>query len=96
MDSFGTFSGLAAKLGILTREGNFPGSGRALIVDAAAGMWGPLTGNATIATFIESAAGEAEGGKTGLTAVWVALFFLLALVFVPSSGWCLRWRPPRH
>jgi len=57
-----------------------------LIVDAASGMWGPLTGNATIATFIESAAGEAEGGKTGLTAVWVALFFLLALFFVPLIG----------
>jgi AGZA family xanthine/uracil permease-like MFS transporter len=86
MDSFGTFSGLAAKLGILDREGNFRGSGRALMVDAAAGMWGPLTGNATVATFIESAAGEAEGGKTGLTAVWVAVFFLLALFFVPLIG----------
>ena len=86
MDSFGTFSGLAAKLGILDARGNFPSSGRALVVDAAAGMWGPLTGNATIATFIESAAGVGEGGKTGLTAVWVAGFFLLALFFVPFIG----------
>ncbi|HEU0028058.1 MAG TPA: NCS2 family permease [Ktedonobacterales bacterium] len=86
MDSFGTFSGLAAKLGILDEKGNFPGSGKALIVDAAAGMWGPLTGNATIATFIESAAGVGEGGKTGLTAVWTALLFLVALFFVPLVG----------
>ena len=86
MDSIGTFSGLASKLGILDREGNFPGSGRALMVDAGAGMWGPLTGNATIATFIESAAGVGEGGKTGLTAVWVAVFFLVALFFVPFIG----------
>jgi adenine/guanine/hypoxanthine permease len=86
MDSFGTFSGLAAKLGILDKDGNFPRSGRALIVDAAAGMWGPLTGNATVATFIESAAGVGEGGKTGLTSVWVAFFFLLALLFVPFVG----------
>lgn len=86
MDSVGTFSGLATKLGILDKEGNFPRSGRALIVDAAAGMFGPLTGNATIATFIESAAGESEGGKTGLTSVWVAFFFLLALFFVPFIG----------
>ncbi|HEX6540598.1 MAG TPA: NCS2 family permease [Ktedonobacterales bacterium] len=86
MDSVGTFSGLATKLGILDKEGNFPRSGRALIVDAAAGMFGPITGNATIATFIESAAGESEGGKTGLTSVWVAFFFLLALFFVPFIG----------
>jgi len=86
MDSLGTFSGLATKLGILSKDGNFPGSGRALIVDAAAGMWGPLTGNATIATFIESASGVSEGGKTGLTSVWVAVFFLLSLFFVPFIG----------
>lgn len=86
MDSLGTFSGLATKLGILDKDGNFPHSGRALIVDAAAGMFGPLTGNATIATFIESAAGESEGGKTGLTSVWVAFFFLLTLFLVPFIG----------
>lgn len=83
MDSLGTFSGLASKLGILREDGNFPGSGKALMVDAAAGMWGPVTGNATIATFIESAAGVGEGGKTGLTAVWVAAFFALSLFLVP-------------
>lgn len=86
MDSVGTFSGLATKIGILDKDGDFPRSGRALMVDAAAGMWGPLTGNATIATFIESAAGESEGGKTGLTSVWVAIFFILALFFVPFIG----------
>ncbi len=86
MDSLGTFSGLAAKLGILDSKGNFPRSGRALIVDAAAGMWGPLTGNATIATFIESASGVGEGGKTGIASVWTAGFFLLALFFVPFVG----------
>jgi len=86
MDSLGTFSGLAAKLGILDNKGNFPRSGRALIVDAAAGMWGPLTGNATIATFIESAAGVGEGGKTGIASVWTGALFLLALFFVPFVG----------
>lgn len=86
MDSLGTFSGLAAKLGILDDRGNFPRSGRALVVDAAAGMWGPLTGNATIATFIESASGVGEGGKTGLTSFWVAAFFALSLFFVPFVG----------
>ena len=86
MDSLGTFSGLAAKLGILDKQGNFPRSGRALVVDAAAGMWGPVTGNATIATFIESASGVGEGGKTGIASIWTAGFFLLALFFVPFVG----------
>ena len=86
MDSLGTFSGLASKLGILDDKGNFPRSGRALMVDAAAGMWGPVTGNATIATFIESAAGVGEGGKTGLTSFWVGAFFFLALFLVPFVG----------
>jgi AGZA family xanthine/uracil permease-like MFS transporter len=86
MDSFGSFSGLASKLGILDPTGNFPRSGPALIVDAAAGMWGPLVGTATVVTYIESAAGVGEGGRTGLTALWTAFFFLLALLFVPLVG----------
>lgn len=86
MDSFGTFSGLAAKLGLLDERGNFPRSRQALIVDAGAGIFGPLVGTATVATFIESSAGVGEGGKTGLTAVWTAGFFALALLFVPLVG----------
>jgi AGZA family xanthine/uracil permease-like MFS transporter len=86
MDSFGSFSGLAAKLGILDARGNFPRSRQALIVDAAAGVFGPLVGTATVVTFIESSAGVGEGGKTGLTALWTALMFALALLFVPLVG----------
>jgi AGZA family xanthine/uracil permease-like MFS transporter len=86
LDTFGSFSGLAAKLKIVDERGDFPNSGKALIVDAAAGMWGPLVGTATVATYIESAAGVGEGGRTGLTALWVALFFLLCLFFVPLVG----------
>jgi AGZA family xanthine/uracil permease-like MFS transporter len=86
MDSFGSFGGLASKLGILDPTGNFPRSGQTLIVDAAAGMWGPLVGTATVVTYIESAAGVGEGGRTGLTALVTALCFLLALFFVPLVG----------
>ena len=86
MDSFGSFGGLASKLGILDPSGNFPRSGRALIVDAAAGMWGPLVGTATVVTYIESAAGVGEGGRTGLTALATACCFLLSLFFVPLVG----------
>jgi adenine/guanine/hypoxanthine permease len=86
MDTVGSFSGLASKLGILDARGNFPRSGQALIVDAASGMWGPMVGTATVVVYIESAAGVGEGGRTGLTALWVALFFLLCLFFVPLIG----------
>lgn len=86
MDSFGSFGGLASKLGILDAAGNFPRSGGALVVDAGAGMWGPLVGTATVVTYIESAAGVGEGGRTGLTALVTALCFLLALFFVPLVG----------
>jgi AGZA family xanthine/uracil permease-like MFS transporter len=86
MDSLGTFSGLASKLGLLDEKGNFPRSGRALIVDAVAGMWGPINGTSTVATYIESASGVGEGGKTGIASLWVAFFFLLSLFFVPFVG----------
>lgn len=86
MDSFGTFGGLASKLGILDSRGNFPRSGQAITVDAASGMWGPLVGTATVVTYIESAAGVAAGGRTGFTALWTAFFFMLALFFVPLVG----------
>lgn len=83
MDTLGTFGGLAGKMKILDARGNFSGSGRAIAVDAAAGMWGPLVGTATVVTYIESAAGVALGGRTGLTAIWTAIFFLASLFFVP-------------
>jgi AGZA family xanthine/uracil permease-like MFS transporter len=86
LDTIGSFSGLASKLGILDARGNFPNSGKALIVDALAGMWGAAVGTATVTTYIESAAGVGEGGRTGLTALWVALFFLLCLFLVPLVG----------
>ena len=86
MDTLGTFGGLAGKMKVLDAEGNFPASGRAITVDAAAGVWGPLVGTATVVTYVESAAGVALGGRTGLTAIWTAIFFLGALFFVPLVG----------
>jgi AGZA family xanthine/uracil permease-like MFS transporter len=86
MDSFGTFSGLASKLNILDDKGNFPRSGEALVTDATAGVLGPVVGTSTVATFIESAAGVGEGGRTGLTATTTAVLFALCLFFVPLVG----------
>jgi xanthine/uracil/vitamin C permease (AzgA family) len=82
-DSFG---GLASKLGILDSAGNFPSSGRALVVDAATVIWGPLVGTATGVTYIESAAGAGEGGRTGRTAVATSVFFSLSLFLGPLVG----------
>lgn len=86
MDSFGTFSGLATKLNILDDKGDFPHSGQALVTDASAGIWGAVVGTSTVATFIESASGVGEGGKTGLTATTTAVLFALCLLFVPLVG----------
>jgi AGZA family xanthine/uracil permease-like MFS transporter len=86
MDTLGTFGGLAGKMKILDAEGNFKASGRAIAVDAAAGIWGPLVGTATVVTYIESAAGVGLGGRTGLTAIWTAIFFLGSLFLVPLVG----------
>lgn len=86
MDSFGTFSGLASKLNILDDKGDFPRSGEALVTDATAGVFGPMVGTSTVATFIESAAGVGEGGRTGLTATTTAVLFALCLFFVPLVG----------
>jgi adenine/guanine/hypoxanthine permease len=59
---------------------------QALISDSFAAMFGSLIGTSTTTSYIESAAGVAAGGRTGLTAVFVALFFLLALFFAPLAG----------
>ena len=93
MDSFGTFSGLAAKLGILDRNSNFPRSRQAMLVDAGAGALGPLLGTATVATYIESSAGVGEGGKTGFTAIWTSTSSCWPCCSCPWWAWCPLWRP---
>ncbi len=60
--------------------------GRALIADSSAAMFGSLLGTSTTTSYIESAAGVSAGGRTGLTAVVVAVLFLLALFFAPLAG----------
>src|SRR4029450_2421118 len=58
----------------------------ALLPDGFAAMFGALVGTSTTTSYIESAAGVSAGGRTGLTAVFVAIFFLLALFFAPLAG----------
>jgi AGZA family xanthine/uracil permease-like MFS transporter len=59
---------------------------QALISDSFAAMFGSLIGTSTTTSYIESAAGVSAGGRTGLTAVFVAIFFVLALFFSPLAG----------
>lgn len=82
-DTVGTLAGVAAKTGMMDEEGKFPGVNRALFADALGTTVGAMLGTSTVTTYIESTSGIAEGGRTGLTAVFTAGFFLIALFFAP-------------
>jgi AGZA family xanthine/uracil permease-like MFS transporter len=85
-DNAGTLIGVTHRAGLLDAEGNLPRMKEALIADSFAAMFGSLIGTSTTTSYIESAAGVSAGGRTGLTAVFVAIFFLLALFFSPLAG----------
>jgi adenine/guanine/hypoxanthine permease len=85
-DTAGTLIGVSYRAGFLDDEGKLPRMGRALIADSTATSVGALLGTSNTTSYIESAAGVEAGGRTGLTGVFVALFFLLALFFAPLAG----------
>lgn len=80
-DTMGALVGTATKAGITDEKGNFPGMGKAMLVDAFGVSFGSLLGTSTITAFVESTAGIAVGGRTGLTAVVTGLLFFVALFF---------------
>jgi AGZA family xanthine/uracil permease-like MFS transporter len=82
-DTMGTLVGVASKAGMLDDEGKLPRINRALMVDAVGTVAGAAVGTSTVTTYIESASGVAEGGRTGLTSVVTGLLFLVALFFSP-------------
>lgn len=82
-DTMGTLVGVASKANMLDKEGRLPRINRALAVDAVGTMAGAALGTSTVTTYVESASGVAEGGKTGLTALVTGVLFLLALFFSP-------------
>lgn len=82
-DTVGTLVGVSAKAKMLDADGNVPRAKQALLADAIATTFGAITGTSTVTTYVESAAGVAEGGRTGLTAVFTALLFGLALFLSP-------------
>ena len=82
-DTLGTLIGVATKANMLDEEGRLPNIKPALMSDAIATSVGAVLGTSTTTTFVESSAGVAVGGRTGLTAVTTAVLFLLATLFSP-------------
>ncbi|MBN1158361.1 MAG: NCS2 family permease [Bacteroidales bacterium] len=82
-DTIGTLVGVCSKAGLLDSSGNVPRVNRALLADAAGTTFGAILGTSTITSYVESAAGISAGGRTGLTALVVALLFLAALFLSP-------------
>lgn len=85
-DTIGTLIGVASKADMLDKDGNLPRVKPALFADAVGTVAGALLGTSTVTTYVESAAGVAEGGRTGLTALTTAVLFALALFFAPIFG----------
>jgi AGZA family xanthine/uracil permease-like MFS transporter len=83
VDTLGTLIGVSARAGFLDENGDLPEIEKPMLADALATVVGALFGTTTTGTYVESAAGIEAGGRSGLTAVVVAIFFLLSLFFAP-------------
>jgi AGZA family xanthine/uracil permease-like MFS transporter len=82
-DTVGTLVGLASKAGVTDEKGNIPRVKQAMLSDAIGTTVGAMLGTSTITTYVESASGIAEGGRSGLTALITGALFLIALFFAP-------------
>lgn len=84
-DTLGTLYGACACGNMLTEDGDVPNMDKAMLSDAIATCTGAICGTSTVTTFVESSAGVAEGGRTGLTSVATAAMFLIAMFFAPVA-----------
>ncbi|OPL09164.1 MAG: guanine permease [delta proteobacterium ML8_F1] len=82
-DTVGTLIGVSAKAGMLDEEGRVPEAKKALLADAIGTTFGAMVGTSTVTTYVESAAGVTEGGRSGMTAVTTAGMFAIALFLSP-------------
>lgn len=82
-DTLGTLIGVSSKAGMLDKNGRLPKIKPALLADAIATTAGAVLGTSTTTTYVESSAGVAEGGRTGLTAMTTAVLFLVSMLFAP-------------
>ncbi len=85
-DTAGTLVGVAQKADLIGKDGKIPRLNKALLADSTATSIGALLGTSNTTSYVESTAGVAAGGRTGLTAVVVGILFLLALFFSPLAG----------
>jgi AGZA family xanthine/uracil permease-like MFS transporter len=85
-DATGTLVGLATRAGFVDERGDMPRARRTFVSDGLAAMAGAVLGTSTTTAYIESASGIAEGGRTGLTALTVAVLFLVSTVVWPLAG----------
>jgi adenine/guanine/hypoxanthine permease len=82
-DTLGTLVGVSTKAGMLDKDGKIPNAKKAFMADAIGTTAGAMLGTSTVTTYVESAAGVSEGGRTGMTALITALCFAVALFFAP-------------
>lgn len=82
-DTIGTVVGVSVKSGMVDKDGNVDGINKVLMADAVATVAGAVFGTSTTTTYIESASGVSEGGRTGLTSFTIAVCFAIALMFSP-------------
>ncbi|HEY5519853.1 MAG TPA: NCS2 family permease [Candidatus Limnocylindrales bacterium] len=85
-DTMGTVTGIAAEAGLAREDGSVPGVGRVLFVDSVAAIAGGLGGVSSNTTYIESAAGVADGARTGFASIVTGVLFLLAIFLSPIAG----------
>lgn len=82
-DTVGTLTGVGVKAGFVNEKGELPRAEKAFMADAVGTTAGAVLGTSTVATYIESAAGVSEGGRSGFTAIVTAILFALAIFFTP-------------
>lgn len=82
-DTIGTLVGVASRANLLDEKGRVPNAGKALLVDAIGTTAGALMGTSAVTTYVESATGVEEGGRTGLTAITIGVLFFIATFFSP-------------
>jgi adenine/guanine/hypoxanthine permease len=82
-DTIGTLTGLGIKSGYIDEAGNFPGVEKAFMADAVGTVAGAVMGTSTVTSYIESASGISEGGRSGFTAVVTATLMLVSVLFIP-------------
>ena len=82
-DTAGTLIGMTEQAGMVDKDGKIPRIGRAFLADSTAMVEGAVFGTAPLGTSVESSAGIAMGGRTGLTAIFIGIFFIISMIFSP-------------